>query len=47
MEHKARKYDDKVVIEPARVIQERKQIGLHPSCHVPGGAVLCYDTITI
>jgi hypothetical protein len=23
MGHKARKYDDKVVIEPARVIQER------------------------
>ena len=29
---KARKYGDKAVIEPARVIQERKKIGLHPSC---------------
>jgi uridine phosphorylase len=44
MGHKTRKYDDKVVIEPARVIQERKQIGLHPSCPVPSGAILCYDT---
>ena len=39
-----RKYGDKAVIEPARVIQERKQIGLHPSCPVPAGAILCYDT---
>ncbi len=45
MEHKARKYDDKVVIEPARVIQEWKKIGLHPSCPVPAGAIMCYDTI--
>ncbi len=44
MGHKTRKYDDKVVIEPARVIQERKQIGLRPSCPVPAGAILCYDT---
>ena len=34
----------KVLIEPARVIQERKKIGLHPSCGVPAGAVLCYDS---
>jgi uridine phosphorylase len=26
------------------VIQERKKIGLHPSCPVPAGAILCYDT---
>ncbi len=37
MPNKARKYGDKAVIEPARVIQERKQIGLHPSCPVPAG----------
>jgi uridine phosphorylase len=42
--NKARKYGDKAVIEPARVIQERKKIGLHPSCPVPAGAILCYDT---
>ena len=42
--NKARKYGDKAVIEPARVIEERKQIGLHPSCPVPAGAILCYDT---
>ncbi len=41
----ARKYGDKVVIEPARVIQERKQIGLRPSCPVPAGAILCYDIV--
>ena len=34
----------KVVIEPVRVIEERKRIGLHPSCPVPAGAVLCYDS---
>ena len=33
------------VIEPARVIQERKKIGLHPSCPESEGAILCYDTI--
>ena len=41
--NKARKYDDKAVIEPARVIQERKDAGLHPSCPVPAGAIMCYD----
>jgi len=40
---KAQKYGDKAVIEPARVIQERKKIGLHPSCPVPAGAIMCYD----
>ena len=44
MTNKARKYGDKAVIEPARVIQERKSIGLHPSCSVPAAAFLCYDT---
>ena len=44
MPDKARKYRDKAVIEPARVIQERKKIGLHPSCSVPAGAIMCYDT---
>ncbi len=43
--NKARKYGDKAIIEPGRVIQERKQIGLHPSRPVPAGAILCYDTI--
>ena len=42
--NKERKYGNKVVIEPARVIEERKKIGLHPSCPVPDGAILCYDT---
>ena len=44
MPNKARKYGDRAVIEPARVIQERKKVGLHPSCPVPAGAILCYDT---
>ena len=44
MVNKARKYGDKAVIEPARVIQERKKIGLHPSCPVPAGAIMCYDS---
>jgi hypothetical protein len=42
--NKAREYGDKAVIEPAGVIQERMKIGLHPSCPVPAGAFLCYDT---
>jgi len=42
--NKSNKYDVKAIIEPTRVIQERKQIGLHPSCPVPSGAVMCYDT---
>jgi uridine phosphorylase len=37
------KYGNKAVIEPARVIEERKKIGLHPSCPVPAGAIMCYD----
>jgi uridine phosphorylase len=41
---KARKYKGQAIIEPTRVIQERKKIGLHPSCPVPEGAILCYDT---
>ncbi len=44
MINKERKYSAKAVIEPATVIQERKQIGLHPSCPVPAGAIMCYDT---
>ena len=44
MPDKAREYGAKAVIEPARVIQERRSIGLHPSCPVPAGALLCYDT---
>lgn len=43
MPNKARKYGDKAIIEPTRVIEERKQIGLHPSCPVPAGAIMCYD----
>jgi hypothetical protein len=39
--NKARKYGDKAVIEPARVIEERKKIGLHPSCPVPVVENLC------
>jgi uridine phosphorylase len=42
--NKAKKYGNKAVIEPARVIQERKKIGLHPSRPVPAGAIMCYDT---
>ncbi len=45
MPNEARKYGDKAVIEPARVIQERKKIGLHPSYPVPAGAIMCYKTI--
>jgi uridine phosphorylase len=44
MPDKARKYGVQAVIEPARVIQERKEIGLHPSGPVPAGAIMCYDT---
>ena len=44
MPNKARKHGDEAVVEPARVIQERKKAGLHPSCSVPSGAILCYDT---
>jgi uridine phosphorylase len=44
MPNRARNYGDKAVIEPARVIEERKKIGLHPSCAVPAAAILCYDT---
>ncbi len=43
--NKSNKYDEKAIIEPARVIQERKKIGLHPSCPVPAGAILSYGTI--
>ena len=35
---KKRKYDDTAIIEPTRVIEERKKIGLHPSCPMPAGA---------
>ena len=38
-----KKYKDRAVIEPARVIDERKKIGLHPSIPVPVGAIICYD----
>ncbi len=44
MINKERKYSAKAVIEPATVIEERKKIGLHPSCPVPAGAIMCYDT---
>jgi uridine phosphorylase len=37
------KYGDKAVIEPATVIRERKNAGLHPSCTVPAAAITCYD----
>ena len=43
MPNKERKYGDKALIEPSRVIEERKEIGLHPSCPVPAGAIMCYD----
>ena len=43
MPNKERKYGDKALIEPNRVIEERKEIGLHPSCPVPDGAIMCYD----
>jgi uridine phosphorylase len=41
---KARKHSETAVIEPTRVIQERRKIGLQPSHPVPAGAILCYDT---
>ena len=43
MQNKERKYGDKALIEPTRVIEERKENGLHPSCPVPDGAIMCYD----
>ena len=43
MQNIERKYGEKALIEPARVIEERKDIGLHPSCPVPDGAIMCYD----
>jgi uridine phosphorylase len=42
--NKAGKYNGKAVIEPRKVIQERKKKGLHPSCSVPAGAIICYDS---
>jgi hypothetical protein len=44
MPNRTHKYRDKAVIEPARVIEERKKVGLHPSCPVPTGAIMCYDS---
>jgi uridine phosphorylase len=38
------KYNEKAVIEPAGVIQERKKAGLHPSTPIPSGAIICYDS---
>jgi uridine phosphorylase len=43
MPNRTHKYREKAVIEPVRVIEERKMIGLHPSCPVPAGAIMCYD----
>jgi len=43
MPDKKWKYDEIAIIEPVRVIEERKEIGLHPSCPVPAGAIMCYD----
>ena len=43
MPDKKWKYDEMAIIEPSRVIDERKEIGLHPSCPVPAGAIMCYD----
>jgi len=43
MPDKKWKYDEMAIIEPSRVIDERKAIGLHPSCPVPVGAIMCYD----
>jgi uridine phosphorylase len=43
MQDKKHKYEERAIIEPVRVIEERKDIGLHPSCPVPVGAILCYD----
>jgi len=38
------KYNEKAVIEPAGVIQERKKAGLHPSTPISSGAIICYDS---
>ena len=43
MPDKIWKYDETAIIEPVRVIEERKEIGLHPSFPVPAGAIMCYD----
>jgi uridine phosphorylase len=42
--NKPGKHIGKAVIEPAKVIYERKQSGLHPSSPVPAGAIICYDS---
>ena len=44
MPNRTRNHGARAVIEPARVIQERRKIGLQPSCPVPAGAILCYDS---
>jgi len=41
--HISGKYAGEAVIEPVRVIQERKKQGLHSSGPVPDGAIICYD----
>jgi uridine phosphorylase len=38
------KLDSKAVIDPARVLHERKKDGQHPSCSIPDGVIVCYDT---
>ena len=38
------KYSGRAIIEPAGVIIERKEAGLHPSTPVPAGAIICYDS---
>lgn len=37
------KHAFKAVIEPVRVMEERKKHGLYPSCPIPDGAVICYN----
>ena len=41
--NKYSKLEDKAIIEPAGVIEERRKIGLHPSTPLPAGAIICYD----
>jgi len=37
------KHEGKAVIEPSKVIEERRKLGLHPSLPIIDGAILCYD----
>ena len=39
------KYNQPAVVEPKKVIEERGKLGLNPTCAIPAGAIICYDTV--